>query len=228
MASVSITNAAVSDAPRQGTVEHAELLLRETNHRCANDLQLVVSLLSLQGRRAENPEVSTALMDAAARVGVLARARTGLSCQQQPDLGAALRQVCEALHSQAEPRGILMSLEVERDVPGLSEHQIATIALAVNELATNAIKHAFHEGQGGRISISLRRTDSGEVVVIVDDDGLPLPNTAIADGGGMGFGLVHRLVGSVGGSFVAPAPGSKRFQVKLLAPTHLNDSRTTM
>lgn len=224
MVRVGLTGVAVDSAPQYGSAEHFELLLRETNHRCANDLQLVVSLLSLQSRRAENQETCIALTDAAARVAVLARARAGLSRQQHPDLGSALRQVCEALHNQAEPRGILLSMAVEGEVPGVSKHQVATLALAVNELATNAIKHAFDEGQGGRIEIVLRRTESGETMVVIDDDGLPLPDGASNDGSGMGLGLVHRLVGSVGGSFHRPAPGSKRFEIRLPNPTCVMDA----
>ena len=56
-----------------------DLFLRETLHRCSNDFQLVVSLLSLQSRRAATPEAREALADATARVAVLARSRVELS-----------------------------------------------------------------------------------------------------------------------------------------------------
>lgn len=76
---------------------NSELLLRETNHRCGNDLQLVVSLLALQGRRATNPNVRQALGDAAERVAILARARSAMHRDRLPTLETALRQVCEAV-----------------------------------------------------------------------------------------------------------------------------------
>lgn len=130
---------------------------------------------------------------AASRVAVLARARTGLSRQDHPDLGTAFRQLCEALHSQAEPRGIRISVEIREEPCQLSSHQVATLALAVNELATNAIKHAFQEEQGGRISIVVERDGDGATIVTVDDDGLPLSDGTAAGDSGMGFGLVRRL-----------------------------------
>lgn len=208
--------ALMSDLLSPGPEEHATLLLRETNHRCANDLQLVVSLLALQSRQAESAETRDALKEAASRVAVLARARTGLSREDQPDLGAALREVCEALHSQAEPRGIVISVKTARDVPKLAPERITTMALAVNELATNAIKHAFHERADGRISVELDRQDALKVVVVsVEDDGLPLCIDASAHGTGMGLGLVARLVNSVGGTFSLPKSGSKRFEIKM-------------
>ena len=61
-----------------------DLLLRETNHRCSNDLQLVVSLLALQSRRAAVPEVRQALADAMERVSIIARARHAMHRERQP------------------------------------------------------------------------------------------------------------------------------------------------
>lgn len=93
--------------PAQGD----DLLLRETNHRCSNDLQLVVSLLALQSRHAANPEVREALADAMERVSVLAHARRAVHQERPETLELALRQVCAALDAQAEPRSILVSLK---------------------------------------------------------------------------------------------------------------------
>jgi two-component sensor histidine kinase len=66
---------AQSPAARQ-PAQSDDLLLRETNHRCSNDLQLVVSLLSLQSRRANSDETRQALADAMERVAVLAASAT--------------------------------------------------------------------------------------------------------------------------------------------------------
>lgn len=201
-------------SPRS-TASHEDLLLRETNHRCANDLQLVVSLLSLQSRRATSPEAREALADATSRVGILARARAELNRQRQPSLRFALQQVCEALQSQAEPRSILLSMEAEHDVQGLAAHQVATLALVVNELATNAIKHAFEESKEGRVRIAVRSNGLREAVVIVDDDGLPFREEGDAKVGGMGLGLVKRLVASIDGLLIQPVSRSKCFEIRM-------------
>jgi two-component sensor histidine kinase len=196
-------------------MRYDDLLLREAYHRCSNDLQLVVGLLSLQSHRATSMEVREALADATARVTVLARSRAELNRRRPPDLQSALRQVCEALHSLAEPRSILISMEAEHDVQGLAPDHVATLALAVNELATNAIKHAFKEEKAGHIRISMRHNGKREAVIIVDDDGLPFPEAESAKDGGMGLGLVRRLVASTEGLLILPAPGSKCFEIRV-------------
>jgi two-component sensor histidine kinase len=191
-----------------------DLLLRETNHRCSNDLQLVVSLLALQSRRAANPEVRGALTDAMERVSVLAHARRTLHQEQPATLELALRQVCAALDAQAEPRSILISLEAADDVQGLLANHITTLALVVNELATNAIKHAFEEGRPGRIRVTIAGDGGGEAVVRVEDDGLPFLEPG---GNGLGMGIAKRLMASIGGLFIPPPPGTKLFELRVPA-----------
>ena len=206
-----------SAIPHQSSHRSAQaddLLLRETNHRCSNDLQMVVSLLALQARRATNFEAEQALTDAMERVAILSRARAALHRDRHPSLSSALRQVCEALHAQAEPRSILVSLRVEDEVQGLSASQVMTLALAVNELATNAIKHAFAQDAAGHVRIITSNGVGRDATVIVDDDGLPFPELR-EPSGGFGLGLVRRLIESIGGIVIMPPPGTKRFELRV-------------
>ena len=197
-----------------------DLLLRETNHRCSNDLQLVVSLLALQSRRAANREVRKALADAMERVSVLAHARRALHQERPATLEAALRQVCDALSAQAEPRSILLSLAAVDDVQSLAPNHITTVALVVNELATNAIKHAF-EGKSGHIRVTITGDRGGEAVIFVDDDGLPFPEPG---GNGLGMGIAKRLMASIGGLFIPPPPGTKIFELRIAAESDQADA----
>lgn len=148
------------------------------------------------------------------RVSILARARSAMHRERPPTLQAALRQVCEAPHAQAEPRSILISLEAMHEVHGLSAIQVTTLALVVNELATNAIKHAFEEGKSGQIRVSIRRNGTRDVIIIVDDDGLPFLE-ATGNGEGLGMGLVKRLMASIGGLLIPPPSGSKVFELRV-------------
>jgi two-component sensor histidine kinase len=202
----------ISPSPRP-PIQDDDLLLRETNHRCSNDLQLVVSLLALQSRRAINPEVREALSDAMERVSILAHARGALHQERSTTLEVALSQVCDALRAQAEPRAIAVSLDAT-DVRGICADHITTVALVVNELATNAIKHAFEEGKSGRIRVTITGKRDGDAVVFVDDDGFPFPDPG---GNGLGMGIAKRLMASIGGLFIAPPPGTKLFELRVPA-----------
>ena len=211
--------APASTTGARGRAAPDDLLLRETRHRSSNDLQLVVSLLSLQSRRAISPETRAALADATARVAVLARARAALNGHAQHDLQTALREVCEGLGSQAEPRGILLSLHCEHTITGLSADAVVTLALVVNELATNAIKHAFTDGRDGTVRVAVHQTAAGDLVVTVEDDGVAMPvSSGVArDGGehGLGLALARRLIASIDGLLIAPSGPAKRFEIRL-------------
>jgi two-component sensor histidine kinase len=186
-----------------------QLLLRETTHRCSNDLQLVVAMLALLARRATQAETKMVLEEAAERVSILAHSRASALSSEKQGLASTLRHVCEALNAQAAPRSILIMLEVDQGCDRLHETIVAPVSLAVNELATNALKHAFREDASGHIQV-IARTEGNRILITVEDDGLPMDQKEAA-GGGLGFGLIRRLIASCGGTFQPPEPGSKRF-----------------
>ncbi|WP_443019564.1 ATP-binding protein [Sphingomonas phyllosphaerae] len=96
-----------------------------------------------------------------------------------------------------------------------SDHRCpTTLALVVNELTTNAIKHAFREGGSGIIRVMISRTGAGDLVIIVEDDGVPFAG-AVDSNTGLGMGLSKRLMASIGGLFIPPPPGSKAFELRM-------------
>jgi two-component sensor histidine kinase len=192
-----------------------DLLLREVVHRCVNDLQLVVSLLALQSRRAVSIEAQQALNETMGRVAILADARSYLLKEARPTLELALQAVGNALRSQAEPRGIVLQVDVPELASGLSTNQITTLALVVNELATNAIKHAFAKDCGGHVTIFARPLDTLTLSIGVDDNGCAFPGVDERRRDGLGLSLARRLVDSIGALLIMPAPGSKRIEVRV-------------
>ncbi len=209
-----MANIAVDGAQRHSKTN--DLLLQETNHRCSNDLQLVVSLLALESKRHSNPEVGLALHDAMERVAMVARARKALHSGMPRSLATTLREICEALHVQAEPRAILIEFESDGRSDGLPQRSITTLALVVNELVTNAIKHAFSENQAGSIQVTAGIVQ-GAVSVTVNDDGrpfAPIGSTAC----GTGIGLARRMMASIDGLFITPEAGAKQFELRIPLP----------
>ena len=209
---VSSITAMASEPPQPVPVE--DLLLRETNHRWSNDLQLVIGLLALQSKRSTSSEVRRALTDAMERISTLSRTRRAMWRGQQHTLDTALQQICEALHDQAELRSISIALNVGQAARGLSERHVTTLALVVNELTTNAIKHAFAGETSGHICISTAAMSDREVIVTVVDDGCPFTEST-AHGSGVGMRLVQQLMASIGGVLILPRSGTKLFELRV-------------
>lgn len=199
-----------------------ENLLREAHHRGANDLQLVVSLLGLMARRVGEREQSALLLEAASRVRLLARSRAAMTNGAARDLCAALGDLCEALQTMASPRGIEVALLLEARPDDFNADAVKAISMAVNELATNAIKHAFSSTGAGRVTVSLVNGPDGVVVICVDDNGSPLVHGSDPPPGGGGLGLnLARALLTPYGRLTVPAGASKRFEIVLDAPSAL-------
>lgn len=191
-----------------------DTLLQETHHRCSNDLQMIVSLLSLQSRRARSDETRVALSDAADRFAVLAHARSAMFDGGTSSLEIAFRRVCHALSLHAEPRSIAITFRVDQPVGDMPADRIAAVTLVANELITNAIKYAFQVGVPGQITVTVGRSADGAAVVAVVDDGMPFPDQPPPGGSGMGLRLARRLMTSIDGQLIEPTGTGKAFELR--------------
>jgi two-component sensor histidine kinase len=171
-----------------------EVLLREVDHRVKNNLQLVVSILRLQGDGADQPEVRRHLQEAAGRISAIARVhqRLNLTAQiESLDLGAYLADLCRDVDEVAANCKIVSEV-----VPGI-EIAIAraiSTALLVNELIANAAKHAYAENSPARVWVKLDRLGEEKVVISIHDEGKGLPpGFDLKSGKGLGMRIVGAL-----------------------------------
>jgi two-component sensor histidine kinase len=197
----------------------SEAAFREVQHRCSNDLQMVAALCSLTAARQDDPRLRDAIREISNRVNILARARKGMGESNRKKLGEMLRLVADGLTAMAEPHGVKVDLEIPDQLPQLSDDATTAASIAVNELATNALKHAFGEGDGGTVKISVdHRETSNSCVICVEDDGIPF--TPPADDPrerrrGIGLDLGRRSLAAQGGMLILPEGESKRFEIRL-------------
>jgi two-component sensor histidine kinase len=145
--------------------------LREMDHRTKNNFQIVTSLLTLQATRSGSPEVKSALNEAAERLKAVAAVYDALAPSSQGlatvRLQDQLQEICDQIGRGIMPDGIALETELE---PMLVPHETAVaIGIVVNELVTNACKHAFADGSG---SIRVRAwRENGAAFIEVEDDG---------------------------------------------------------
>jgi two-component sensor histidine kinase len=190
---------------RAGQVERARRInflghaLREMDHRTKNNFQIVTSLLSLQGARSTNPEVQSALREAAERLKAVAAVYDALAPSSQGLATVRLQDQLEEICSQIR-RGILpdaIRLETELEPILVPNETAVAIGIIVNELVTNACKHAFGDG-GGVIRVRAVR-DGAAARIEVADDGRGMP-PARQGKGGLGTRLVAAFAQRLGGT----------------------------
>lgn len=165
---------------KERLLERQALLTREVHHRVKNSLQLVSSIIGLQLRGLEDPAARAALGDAAGRIRRIAAAHEHLHQDEEVtetvDLAAFLRRLIEDLRATA-PAGVALALEAPPP-PGVAVPLGTAVALSLiaNELATNALKHAYAPGEGGEVLVALRPEGPGRRHLLsVRDRGRGLP-----------------------------------------------------
>lgn len=172
--------------------DYQEMLLRELHHRVKNSLMTVHSLI---GMKTGGPDRDTVLRQ---RVMALAQVHDLLhtsSLSSRLEFGSFLRALCANPAIVPPERGIVLTCDVEAIEVGVDE--AAPLALLVVELITNACKHAFPGGRGGRIEVTLFRR--GPVAILsVRDNGVGLPGEGARprmSGLRLADGLVRQLRG---------------------------------
>ena len=198
-----------------------EVLLREVDHRVKNSLQLVVSILRLQGDGADQPEVRRHLQEAAGRISAIARVHQRLNQAIQIeslDLGAYLTDLCRDVDA------VAATCEIVSEVaPGI---EIATAraisaALLVNELIANAAKHAYAENSPARVWVKLDKLGDDRVVISIRDEGKGLPSGFdLKAGKGLGMRIIGALAKQLDAeiAMVAHNPGTEFRLVMPLRP----------
>ena len=179
---------------RDREIADRDLFLAEFDHRMKNNFAIVAGLLDLQKRRSNDPATVEALETAQMRVDSIARAHRHLyRGSGQPgtveirdyltDLSAAL---AESLFLQG---GI--TLVCDSDAAAVPRDRAVSIGLVVNELVTNAAKHAFPGRDLGTIAVTFRNRRDGGWTLTVADDGVGMVGTKAP---GADHGLGSRLI----------------------------------
>lgn len=195
----------------EAALRERTVLLQEVHHRVKNNLQIIASLLRLQSRTSPH-EARRALQDSQDRVMAMSLThqllyeRSDVSALQ---LGSYLKRLVGTLR---EAHGAaLAQVTIHTDAPddglAIDLQQAVPVALVVNELLTNAMKHAFVGRDQGKVRVTACDDGHG-IAVTVADDGVGLPEGfRPGDASSLGFNLVGLLAEQLGATVTWPQPG---------------------
>jgi PAS domain S-box-containing protein len=177
-----------------------DMLLRETHHRVKNSLQIVSAMLSLQERVATSPELKSALTDAAMRIRTVAALHEQLHKAQSTtavELSAYLAGICKDLESTAGGPDLIIEFSGEK--LWIANERAISIALIVNELATNSLKYAYPEG-AGIVRVKVARVGENRLELVVEDEGVGLgENFASRQNESLGLMMAQTMARQLGG-----------------------------
>lgn len=157
------------DSPEQRLERQAERH-REVEHRVKNTLQLISSIVLLQGRRSKDDAAKQALRAVQQRVAAVSVAHRHVNWDDQGErveLAGLIREIVGDLAGSAGREGVAIDLALEP--VSIAGRQAAPVALLVSEMVGNALRHAFPGERTGRVRVALRRTFEGFELHVSDD-----------------------------------------------------------
>jgi two-component sensor histidine kinase len=178
-------------------LEQKEFLLRELQHRVMNSLNILSSLLVLQSKHASEPAVREQLASAQQRIlamGAVYRHLYSADINARVEFGDFLTMICRE-SERAYVGAARPTISCETDVIEVSGNQAASLAVLAHELITNALKHAYPEGEAGPIFVRLKRGADGIVELSVADRGQGIPADVTHDRpSSLGFKVIMATV----------------------------------
>ncbi len=197
-----ITQRKAAEEQIVSSLREKEILLKEIHHRVKNNMQVISSLLNLGNLRIADPGAKAILHDSMNRIRSMALVHEALyrsANMADIDFSEYLRTVTSWLLRSAGRDGIRCTVEGE-DIH-LSVDMAIPCGLIVNELVSNALKHAFPDRSEGSIAVALETPAKGRIAIRVQDDGVGMPPGADPRTmSSMGMTLVASLVDQISGT----------------------------
>lgn len=207
-----VRRAELKEAVDQRTKEIAKerdtnvVLLREIHHRVKNNLQIIVSLLSLQSRFITDRKLVHVFDEVQNRVRSMSLIHQKM--YQSKDLSTV--NIAEYVSDLSE--NLLktynlsqqVNLEVDVAVNRFKSDTLTPLGLIINEIISNALKYAFAEEAEGTIFVEIKSLGKGKYRMVIGDDGIgiPEPSSDESDSGSFGTELIHALTEQLNGTIV--------------------------
>jgi PAS domain S-box-containing protein len=225
-----ITERKRAEQALRSSLEEKEALLKEVHHRVKNNLQIVSSLLNLGGRRLSHPGVAEFLRDIQSRVRAMALLHETLYASDnlaRINFARYVDTLCAQIARSyaSDVRNIVLQQQVA-DID-LDLDRAIPVGLIINELVSNALKHAFLNRPGGEITVRLQASDAQSYRLSVTDNGVGFPPDAIPKNtSALGLRLVRSLISQLDGELRIENNGGTTFHI--VFPQQASESHRTL
>lgn len=214
---VDITDQKRYEQKLQQSIEEKQVLLEEIHHRVKNNLAIISGLLQMQAFESEDPKIRDYLNSSQLRIQSMALVHemlyksesfTGVSFEEY------LKKLIEKIKNSLPFDHHHIDVTIDADDVSLNINQAIPCAILINELVTNAFKHAFTEREEGLIEIKVE-SEGDNVKLIVADNGVGVPEDfEIKEGSTIGMGLIRNLTQQLDGNLRIESNGGTEFSIR--------------
>ena len=173
-----ITERKLLDDQLKASLKEKDLLLRELNHRVNNNLQLMLSLMSIQRSHITNAQAATVFDETQSRIRSIALVHEKLYLSKgfsDINFSEYLSDLAHSVFKSFVPKGRELTLKVDVEDVRLDIERSVTCGLIINEILSNVFKYAFPDHRKGDVTLSFHRAGAGDLEFIVRDNGIGLP-----------------------------------------------------
>ena len=191
-----------ANASLEAIVARQDVLLREVNHRVANSLQLIASLVHLQASALEDDAARSALQDIQSRIAAVMQVHRRLYTSddiENVDMSDYLTGLVAELQQSLSASGpSATSISLRSQAIQLNPDKAVSLGVVVAELVTNAFKYAYPPGQPGEVRVNFDHDGHETLRLCVEDDGRGFDETLKAQGTGLGRRVIAAMARSLG------------------------------
>jgi two-component sensor histidine kinase len=189
-----VTEARIAEKLKDDLLREKAILLQEVQHRVANSLQIIASVLMQNARTVQSDETRTHLKDAHSRVMSIATVQKQLAASRlgNVDLRPYFTQLCESLGASMIRDHDQLSIAVKTDDSSVHADVSVSLGLIVTELVINALKHAFPASRPGTITVGYQ-SQGPNWTLSVADNGVGMPKDRSQATAGLGTYIVEAL-----------------------------------
>ncbi len=189
-----------ANANLEAVVARQLVLLREVNHRVANSLQLIASLVHMQAGAVKDQAAQSALRDTQARISAIMQIHRRLYTSDNVefvDMAEYLEGLVSELHQSLSSSHRNLPIRLTAESVTLGTDKAVALGVIVAELVTNACKYAYGEGEDGEIRIALTHVSPGALRLVVEDDGRGFAEGVAPTGTGLGQKVIGAMAQSL-------------------------------
>ncbi len=189
-----VTDARASEKLKDDLLREKAIRLQEVQHRVANSLQIIASVLLQSARKVSSEETRGHLHDAHHRAMSIASVQQQLAATTlgEVELRAYFSQLCQSIGASMISDHDKVVLNVEADDSVVSSDDSVSLGLIVTELVINALKHAFRDSRRGEIAVGYK-SQGPNWTLSVGDDGVGMPKDRDSAKAGLGTSIVEAL-----------------------------------
>ncbi|MCC7450851.1 MAG: PAS domain S-box protein [Anaerolineae bacterium] len=207
----------------KASLREKEVLLREIHHRVKNNMQVISSLLALQAGYTDNEHTTQMFRESQNRIRSMALVHERLYQSQELariDFAEYVHELTGHLLNSYRTQANLITLDVLADVIYLDIDMAIPCGLIINELVSNALKHAFPNGRSGKITVELRIDSNGLHTILVRDDGVGIPDELnVHRTESLGLQLVTSLTGQLNATIGLHRGQGTTFEIRFAIPS---------